>query len=65
MTREEYDDALQVLNTSGGVIKSGSSNKMNEIGPHRLWAERLVARASADGVIENKQSYLSLFRPSY
>ena len=62
VTREEYEDALQVLNTSGGVIKSGSANKMNEIGPHRLWAERLVARAAAYGVIENKQSYLELFR---
>lgn len=61
VTREEYEDALQVLNTSGGVIKSGASNKMNEIGPHRLWAERLVARASAYGVIENKHSYLELF----
>lgn len=61
VTKEEYEDALQVLNTSGGVIKSGASNKMNEIGPHRLWAERLVARASAYGVIENKHSYLELF----
>ncbi len=64
VTREEYEDALQVLNTSGGVIKSNTANKMNEIGPHHLWAERLVARASAYGVIENKQSYLSLFNPS-
>lgn len=64
VTREEYEDALQVLNTSGGVIKSSMANKMNEIGPHRLWAERLVARASAYGVIENKQSYISLFTPS-
>lgn len=63
VTKEEYEDALQVLSTSGGVIKSSSANKMNEIGPHRLWAERLVARASAYGVIENKQSYLSLFNP--
>ena len=61
VTKEEYEDALQVLSTSGGVIKSSSANKMNEIGPHRLWAERLVARASAYGVIENKQSYLDLF----
>ena len=61
VTQEEYEDALQVLNTSGGVIKSCSSNKMNEIGPHRLWAERLVARAKAYGVIENKQQYIKLF----
>ena len=61
VTKEEYEDALQVLNTSGGVIKSGTANKMNEIGPHRLWAERLVARASAYGVIKNKQEYIKLF----
>ena len=64
VTNEEYQDALQVLNTSGGVIKSDKANKMNEIGPHRLWAERLVARAAAYGVIENKQSYLELFNTS-
>ena len=61
VTREEYEDAVQVLGTSGGVIKSSNSNKMNEIGPHHLWAEKLVARAEAYGVIESKQSYLELF----
>jgi citrate lyase beta subunit len=63
VTREEYEDALQVLGTSGGVIKSANANKMNEIGPHHLWAEKLVARAEAYGVIEDKQSYLHLFNP--
>lgn len=61
VTSEEYEDALQVLGSSGGVIKSANDNKMNEIGPHRLWAEKIVARAKAYGVIENKQSYLELF----
>ena len=61
VTREEYEDAVQVLGTSGGVIKSSNSNKMNEIGPHHLWAEKLVARAEAYGVIESKQNYLELF----
>ncbi len=61
VTREEYEDAVQVLEASGGVLKSGNANKMNEIGPHRLWAEKLVARAQAYGVIESKQSYLELF----
>lgn len=61
VTREEHEDALQVLNTSGGVVKSSSGNKMNEIGPHRRWAERLVMRARAYGVIERESSYLSLF----
>ncbi len=61
VTREEYEDAIQVLGTSGGVVKSAQANKMNEIAPHHLWAEKLVARAEAYGVIENKQSYLELF----
>lgn len=61
VTKEVYDDALQVLGTSGGVIKSASGNKMNEIGPHRCWAEKIVMRAKAYGVIENEGAYIKLF----
>lgn len=64
VTKEEYDDACQILNTSGGVIKSKNSNKMNEIGPHRSWAEKLYNRAQAYGVIENESSYIELFGTS-
>ena len=61
VTKEVYDDACQVLNTSGGVIKSASGNKMNEIGPHRCWAEKIVMRAKAYGVIRNEGCYTELF----
>lgn len=61
VTREEYEDSCQILNTSGGVIKSANANKMNEIGPHKNWAEKLYMRAQAYGVIENEASYLKLF----
>ena len=61
VTNEEYLDACQVLETTGGVIKSENSNKMNEIGPHHLWAEKIYIRSKVYGVIENKQSYLELF----
>ncbi|MBR0113184.1 MAG: HpcH/HpaI aldolase/citrate lyase family protein [Clostridia bacterium] len=61
VTKEVYDDALQVLGTSGGVIKSASGNKMNEIGPHRCWAEKIVMRAKAYGVIEDESKYTDLF----
>ena len=61
VTKEVYDDALQVLGTSGGVIKSTSGNKMNEIGPHRCWAEKIVMRAKAYGVIEDESKYRDLF----
>jgi len=61
VTQEVYEDACQVLNTSGGVIKSTSGNKMNEIGPHRCWAEKVLMRAKAYGVIENESCYVDLF----
>lgn len=61
VTKEVYEDALQVLGTSGGVIKSASGNKMNEIGPHRCWAEKIVMRAKAYGVIKDESLYTSLF----
>lgn len=61
VTQEVYSDALQVLNTSGGVVKSESGNKMNEIGPHHCWAEKIVMRAKAYGVIRNDNCYKDLF----
>ena len=62
VTREEYEDATQILGTSGGVVKSARGNKMNEINPHRSWAKRIAARADAFGVIEDEADYLKLFR---
>ncbi len=59
-TKEEYDDALQIIENSGGVIKSAMSNKMNEMNPHRNWAKRILLRASAFGVVENDISMLKL-----
>jgi len=59
-TKEEYDDARQIIENSGGVIKSANSNKMNEINPHRNWAKRIVLRATAFGVVENDISMLKL-----
>jgi citrate lyase beta subunit len=61
VTKEVYNDAQQILNTSGGVVKSESGNKMNEIGPHRCWAEKIVMRARAYGVIETEAHYTDLF----
>ncbi len=60
VTREEYEDAKQILDTSGGVIKSANANKMNEINPHRNWAGKTIHRARAYGVIENENRYLEL-----
>lgn len=59
--KEEYEDAIQILENSGGVVKSSSDNKMNEINPHRSWANKINYRAKAFGVIENEESYIKLF----
>jgi len=61
VTREEYDDACQVLSTQDGVVKSTKSNKMNEIKPHTIWAEKICMKAKAFGVVENDHSYIELF----
>ncbi len=60
VTREEYEDAMQILGTDGGVIKSAKSNKMNEINPHRNWAMKIACRAKAYGVVEDESSFLKL-----
>ncbi len=60
VTREEYEDSMQILEKVGGVIKSAKANKMNERNPHKTWALKVVNRAKAYGVIENEASYLKL-----
>jgi citrate lyase beta subunit len=60
VTREEYEDAIQVLETKGGVVKSLKSNKMNEINPHRNWALKIEKRARAYGVVEDERSYIKM-----
>lgn len=61
VTKEEYEDAMQILGTNGGVVKSAQSNKMNEIAPHTNWALKIAYRGKAYGVIENEKSYVQLF----
>lgn len=60
VTKEEYEDATQILSSTGGVVKSAKANKMNEINPHRNWARKISNRALAYGVIEDEMSYLKL-----
>lgn len=59
VTRDEYNDAYQILHTSGGVVKG--SKGMNEIRPHTNWATKISMRAEAYGVIENEKEYTKLF----
>jgi citrate lyase beta subunit len=60
VTKEEYEDAMQILNANGGVIKSQSANKMNEVNPHRSWAKKIYNRSQAYGVVENDLSFIEL-----
>ena len=60
VVEEEYNDAIQILNTSGGVIKSEGGGKMNEIGPHHRWAEKIVKRADVYGVVKTEDSVVKL-----
>ena len=60
VVEEEYNDAMQILRTSGGVVKSEGGGKMNEIGPHRRWAEKIARRADVYGVISKEDSVLNL-----
>lgn len=62
VTEEEYVDAMQILHTDDGVIKSSSNNKMNEIRPHTRWAQKICMRGRAYGVIKNEKSYIELFK---
>jgi citrate lyase beta subunit len=61
VTFEEYEDATQILQSSGGVAKGFNNNKMNETNPHRNWAKRTVQRADVYGVIKNDRAYADLF----
>jgi citrate lyase beta subunit len=62
VTREEYEDACMILgHREESVIKGTGANKMNEIKPHTNWANKVVNRARAFGVIENEGAYVELF----
>ncbi|MBQ3431207.1 MAG: HpcH/HpaI aldolase/citrate lyase family protein [Clostridia bacterium] len=59
VTKDEYEDAYQIIHhTQGGVIKG--SKGMNEIGPHYSWAEKIMMRARAYGVLENESDFFAL-----
>lgn len=57
---EEYMDALDILSSDSGVSKSVSNNKMNERKPHRMWAERILDRASAFGVLNKDKTFVDI-----
>ena len=66
VTKEEYDDAMMILDHAGeGVLNGIGHNKMNEVRPHTNWAVKIANRAKAFGVIENERAYLQLFSGAF
>lgn len=63
VTHEEYCDAADILHedrTGGGVLRSAYTNKMNEVKPHRAWAERTMRRAEIFGVARDDIGFVEL-----
>jgi citrate lyase beta subunit len=63
VSHEEYSDAVDILRPErggGGVLRSQYTNKMNEVKPHRAWAERTMLRAEVFGVAHEDVSFVDL-----
>ncbi|MEU5980166.1 HpcH/HpaI aldolase/citrate lyase family protein [Streptomyces sp. NPDC047315] len=63
VSHEEFSDAQDILRPErggGGVVRSAYTNKMNEVKPHRAWAERTLLRAAAFGVAREDVGFVDL-----
>ncbi|MFJ7049747.1 HpcH/HpaI aldolase/citrate lyase family protein [Streptomyces sp. NPDC101112] len=63
VSHEEFSDAEDILRPErggGGVLRSASRNKMNEVKPHRAWAERVLQRAEVFGVANEDIGFVDL-----
>ena len=63
VSHEEFSDAADILRPErggGGVLRSQYTNKMNEVKPHRAWAERTMLRAEVFGVANEDVSFVEL-----
>lgn len=53
VSQEDYDDAMSILGIrhgTKGILKSSKNNKMNEIKPHTIWAQKVITLAEVYGV---------------
>ncbi|MFF7603045.1 HpcH/HpaI aldolase/citrate lyase family protein [Streptomyces mirabilis] len=63
VSHEEHSDAQDILRPErggGGVLRSAYTNKMNEVKPHRAWAERTLQRAEVFGVANEDIGFVEL-----
>jgi citrate lyase beta subunit len=63
VSHEEFSDAQDILRPErhgGGVLRSAYTNKMNEVKPHRAWAERTMLRAEVFGVAAENTGFVEL-----
>jgi citrate lyase beta subunit len=63
VSHEEFSDAQDILRPErggGGVLRSAYTNKMNEVKPHRAWAERTLLRAEVFGVAKEDIGFVEL-----
>ncbi|ARP70037.1 ATP/GTP-binding protein [Streptomyces pluripotens] len=63
VSHEEFCDAEDILRPErggGGVLRSAYTNKMNEVKPHRAWAERTLLRAEVFGVANEDVGFVEL-----
>jgi citrate lyase beta subunit len=63
VSKEDYLDALSILeNANGeiGVLKSNSQNKMNEIKPHHKWAVKVIMKSTIYGVYHDKYNFFKM-----
>ncbi|ETA01798.1 ATP/GTP-binding protein [Frankia sp. CcI156] len=66
VTQEEYTDAETVLDgDAGGVRPSSYANKMNELRPHRAWAEVVIRRARAFGVLREGDTFVEVLAATH
>ncbi|MBF6048215.1 ATP/GTP-binding protein [Streptomyces sp. NRRL B-1677] len=67
VSHEEFSDAQDILRPErdgGGVLRSAYTNKMNEVKPHRAWAQRIMLRAEVFGVAREDVSFVELLAAS-
>lgn len=63
VSHEEFSDARDIVRPErdgGGVLRSAYTNKMNEVKPHRAWAERTLLRAEVFGVAREDIGFVEL-----